>query len=167
MRAMIAFAGRPWEGHSRLEDDPVFLGGSVLRVALEFDTLEGRGIPALEALARLRGIKGSYNPTVLDALGRLLEADGPQARIREMPLHQVASGMTFVDDVRSPTGLLLIPKGFKANIALIERIRNFSEDIVDGDVQVLLDPVRHPAEDAAVANTATVAGNAPVAALAG
>jgi response regulator RpfG family c-di-GMP phosphodiesterase len=167
MRAMIAFAGRPWEGHSRLEDDPVFLGGSVLRVALEFDTLEGRGIPALEALARLRGIKGSYNPTVLDALGRLLEADGPQARIREMPLHQVASGMTFVDDVRSPTGLLLIPKGFKANIVLIERIRNFSEDIVDGDVQVLLDPVRHPAEDAAVANTATVAGNAPVAALAG
>jgi hypothetical protein len=71
-----------------------------------------------------------------------------------MPLHQVASGMTFVDDVRSPTGLLLIPKGFKANIALIERIRNFPEDIVDGDVQVLLDPVRHVADQTPVAETA-------------
>jgi hypothetical protein len=78
-----------------------------------------------------------------------------------MPLHKVASGMTFADDVRSPTGLLLIPKGFKANIALIERIRNFPEDIVDGDVQVLLDPVHQAADPAPVAD------DPPVPALAG
>jgi response regulator RpfG family c-di-GMP phosphodiesterase len=140
IRAMISFAGGSFEGHSRHEGNPAFLGGCVLRVALDFDVLETRGVSAREALERMRGAAGEYDPVVLDALGSSLEISGPQGLIREMPLHKVCVGMTFVDDVRARSGLLLIPKGFKANVAVIERIRNIDGHSVDGAVRVRLEP---------------------------
>jgi len=140
IRAMIAFAGRPFEGHSRHEGNPSFRAGSVLRIVLEYDSLESRGIAVGEALERMRAAVGSFDPSLLDVLARVLEVSGPQGLIRTMPLHHVNAGMTFVDEVRNRSGILLIPKGFRANVALLERIRNIPADAVAGDVRVRLEP---------------------------
>jgi response regulator RpfG family c-di-GMP phosphodiesterase len=111
------------------------VGARVLKIAIDFDALEVQGNGAGTALDIMRGRSGWYDPSLLSTFAGLRGSGATQQEIREIPLRQVTAGMTFADDVRTPTGALLLPRGYEVTEGLRERIRNFA---VKGNVRVIL-----------------------------
>lgn len=105
----------------------IALGAQLLRVAVDFDALESfdGNSPGL-AVDTLRGRVGQYNPTVLHAL---IELRGPQqvTEVREVPVSGLRVGMTLANDVKMPSGVLLVARGYEVTDRFLERVRNFPE----------------------------------------
>jgi hypothetical protein len=151
VRAMVEHQATPFNGGrqgSGPRGDDLPIGARILKVALDFDVLEASGIPPEQSLETMRARIGAYDPKVLHALGILRGLDAAEDVVCELPLTSVQSGMRFLEDIRTRTGVLLIPKGFEVNAALLERIRNISPDAFDGPVKVFTkasSPWAHPA----------------------
>ncbi len=111
----------PREGPS----DELPLEARILRVALDFDELESRGILKGKALKILRARNGNYDPAVLDALERAL---GVEARyvIRNLALKDLRAHMILADDITTLKGRLLVTRGQEVSPLLIERLKNFA-----------------------------------------
>ena len=104
-------------------------GARVLKVALDYDALETQAVPPREALDTLRCRKGVYDPEVLQAFAEMLGHVDGGGKVREMRLLEARPGMVFADDVVSRTGMLLIARGQEVTSGLLDRIRNFSDDV--------------------------------------
>lgn len=110
----------------------------LLRVAGDFDVLETRGCTTEEALATVCGRSEMYDPEILQALVELRSGETLLAEIREVPLSALVIGMTFEDDVKTSSGLLLAPKGYQITASFLERARNFQRGTVKEPLRVLL-----------------------------
>jgi hypothetical protein len=101
------------------------LGSRLLKLALDFDTLETRGMTTALAIDTLRGRAGWYDPKLLQALAELRGASAQQD-VLEIELGAVRIGMVFAEDIKTATGVLLIARGQEVTERLVERVRNFS-----------------------------------------
>lgn len=129
------------------------VGAQILRVVLDYDLLESRGVPQEAALEALRGRPGAYNSEILLALGRLPEAEEADEEIREVPILGLRKGMVLIDPVETVDGRLLVARGQEVSAGMVERLRNFSANVEVKEplrVLVLLGGVRE-AERAAAA----------------
>jgi response regulator RpfG family c-di-GMP phosphodiesterase len=100
------------------------IGSRLLRLAVDFDELEARGMPARLALDTLEGRARAYDPAVLAALRRVCGVEQQAVLVEEMRLADVRPGMIFAADVVGMNGLLLVARGQEVTPSLIERIRN-------------------------------------------
>ncbi len=110
----------------------------LLRVAGDYDVLETRGIASFEALATMSGRSEMYDPDILQALIELRSGETELNEIREVPLSALTIGMTFADDIKTSSGLLLAPKGYQITASFLERARNFQRGTVKEPLRVLL-----------------------------
>jgi hypothetical protein len=104
----------------------------VLRVAIDFQTLEADRIPAGEALQDLRRRTGAYDPAVIDALARTIDLLDTEESAESLPLSEIQAGMIFDEDVRSRGGMLLVGRGQEATkviLDLLSRIRGADDPI--------------------------------------
>jgi response regulator RpfG family c-di-GMP phosphodiesterase len=125
-------SGIPGDG---LRGRGIPLGGRILKVALDFDTLVSGGIRPEEALVSLRERAGWYDPDVVEALAK--ELDGQVGEeIHSVAIEELCDGMIFVQEVSSTAGLLLIAKGQEVTPSLRLRLRNM---VANGG---LIGPVR-------------------------
>jgi response regulator RpfG family c-di-GMP phosphodiesterase len=109
--------GRPARGK-------IPIGARLLKVALDFDLLEMRGVPINDIVQSLLSRTGWYDPAILTALRNEHgsgEAGGTAQQIR---LVDVRVGMVFAADVRSDNGMLLVARGQEVSGSLVERIRH-------------------------------------------
>jgi hypothetical protein len=128
------------EGSSKKGND-IPIGGRMLKIALDYDLLETQGSTPTVALDTMRGRKGIYDGDLLAAFATMLGGQQSQASVRELLLADLRAGMTFVDDVRTVSGGLLIAHGHEVTSSLIERIRNFSRNVsVKEPLRVLVPP---------------------------
>ncbi len=101
------------------------LGARILRVVLDFDSLQAGGVPATEALDKMADRDGRYDPDVLaaleTALGIALEFEE-----RLLEVAQLADGMVLAQDVMIRDGRLLVARGYRVNRTLRERMKNFA-----------------------------------------
>lgn len=117
---------------------------NVLRIAVDFDELDTRGLAAEEALDTLASRAGAYRPEVMQALLACKGVSAVQHEVREIPLRALGAGMVLAEDMKTRTGLLLLARGFEVTRSFIERARNFPEGHVREPVRVLVEkPVRH------------------------
>jgi len=110
------------------------IASQILLVATEFDLLESRGMPVQTAIAALRSQVKLFDFHVLDALSKCKDASVHQ-EVRELPIHSVAAGMIFAEDIRTSQGMLLAARGYEITEGFVARAREF----VPGHV---LEPVR-------------------------
>jgi len=101
------------------------LGARILKVALDFDALKSSGMDEYEAFQRLREQARRYDPDVLNALEGVVEL-AETVVVRTVALEDLASGMTFAEDIRTTTGLLLVSKGQEATPSVCQRLINHS-----------------------------------------
>jgi response regulator RpfG family c-di-GMP phosphodiesterase len=108
-------------------DEPLAspVGARLLKLVLDYDALETRGLSEQEALDALRGRRGVYDVELLAAFATFLGRQA-EAITRELSLARLLPGMVFIADVRSVSGALLIARGHEVTSSLLERIRNFS-----------------------------------------
>jgi response regulator RpfG family c-di-GMP phosphodiesterase len=127
-------------------------GARALKIAVDFDLLETRGVAGAEAVQTLRGRAGCYDPDLLSAFGDMLGAGGAESEVLALRLHDVRTGMTFADDVTTRTGVLLIARGQEVTVSLLHRIRNFSDALGVREPIRMVVPRSAPAEHAARAH---------------
>lgn len=114
------------------------LGARILSIVCDFDRLEAGGLSPQVALDTMRGRQGRYDPELLELFASNLGSRGRDAEVAEIPIRMVRIGMTFLEDVRSHAGTLLVARGHEATPSLVERFRNFAPGAVREPVRVAL-----------------------------
>jgi response regulator RpfG family c-di-GMP phosphodiesterase len=108
---------------------PIPPGALLLKIALDWDTLQAQEMNPGLALDTLRGRQGWYDPAVLQALAEEVGAEGDGAEIREILLRDARVGMVLMQDVTTRAGVLMIARGQEITEGLHERIHNFSDHL--------------------------------------
>jgi CheY-like chemotaxis protein len=108
---------------------------AILRVVLEFERLERRGVPADEAFQTLAAAPTRYEPHVVAAFRLMLGSAKGEAEILQLGIAQVEVGMVLAEEVRMSSGMLLAGRGYVVTKAFVERALNFSRGTVQEPVR--------------------------------
>lgn len=142
VREILATYGRPYTKPDKIEQTheqaKLQRLSQILRVAVDFDTLEAQGQSSGVALTTLKGRADQYEPQVLAAFlglhGERREGD----KIRDISVGALRSGMVLAADVKMATGTLFVARGYEVTPAFLERIRNFRPGSVREPIKVLI-----------------------------
>jgi hypothetical protein len=114
------------------------LGARILGIVCDFDRLEGTGLSAQVALDTMRGRQGRYDSKLLESFASTQGSHGRDAEVVEIPIRLVRVGMTFLQDVCTNAGALLVARGLDATPSLVERFCDFAPGSVREPVRVSL-----------------------------
>jgi response regulator RpfG family c-di-GMP phosphodiesterase len=106
----------------------VALGGSILKIAMDWDTLISSGMGNELAMAKINVRKGWYHPDVVAALHNVMKIDNVQI-IQQVYLKDLFDGAVLADDVQSQTGTLLCSKGQEVTPSMRARLRNYGLNV--------------------------------------
>jgi len=142
VREILALYGKPYKKPDKPdvshEQAKLQRWTQVLRVAVDFDTLEAQGLSSAIALNTLKGRADQYDPQVLTAFlglhGQRKEGD----KIRDISVAALRIGMVLAADVKMATGTLFVARGYEVTPAFLERIRNFRPGSVREPIKVLI-----------------------------
>jgi response regulator RpfG family c-di-GMP phosphodiesterase len=110
----------------------------MLRVAVDFDTLEAQGQSTALALTTLKGRADQYEPQVLSAFLGMFGQGKAGDKIRDISVAALRSGMVLAADVKMATGTLFVARGYEVTPAFLERVRNFRPGSVREPIKVLI-----------------------------
>ena len=128
----IAYQAKGFDGsgfpkiQKRGEDIP--LGGRILKVVLDFDTLEASGLGKAAAIKELKNRPGLYDPAILAALESVIWVEA-RFKMREVNLPELTDIMILDDDVYTKAGALLIAKGQEVSPLIRKRLKSFAETV--------------------------------------
>ena len=112
-------------------------GGQILRVARDFDALCARGMSVQAALDTMVGRGDAYDRDVIDALART-QGGAQKGEIRVVPISLVRVGMTFLDDVMTSAGVMLVPSGYEVTESFVARANAFRPGYIKEPLRVLV-----------------------------
>jgi response regulator RpfG family c-di-GMP phosphodiesterase len=121
-----------------MTDAEIAVAASILRIAVEFDELESRGLSAQLALDTVRGREVAHAPAVLEAFARLRGSAAASQHVQEIPLRSLRIGMVLAEDMRTKTGLLLVTRGFEVTPSFLEKTWNLREGYVKEPLLVVV-----------------------------
>jgi response regulator RpfG family c-di-GMP phosphodiesterase len=150
VREIIRLQRRPFDATWMPPPDgeQIPLAARLLHVALDYDPLDSRGVPAAQAVAAMRRRAGVYDPAVLDALERLRN-NGEQRSVGPVRVSDLRAGMHLAADVRSTGGMLLMGRGQVVTEGLLERLRNIAaQGRIEEPLQVFVGERTAPAAGA-------------------
>jgi len=119
---------RSFDGDDYNLEDRIDLGGHLLRVALEVDTLYTRKIAIEVIISRLPQHIDPFYPEIKAALQDLQFLKASEV-VKSVRVEDVTRAMKFHEDVYATDGLLLVSEGQEASFAIISRLRNFARGI--------------------------------------
>jgi hypothetical protein len=128
---------------TRLGDGTVGLGARILGLVLEYDTLlaQGNSIDVcMQTLRRHRS--GRFTARLIEQFALYVGAGASEDESRQLPLRAVQPGMIIMQDVRSPLGTLLVPRGFEVTPLFVDRLSTFSPELLREQVRVIVRTVR-------------------------
>ena len=126
---MIAYQEKHFDGsgfpRDTLKEKQIPLGARILKVALDFDSLEAAGYSKADAISQLVKRSGWYDPDVLTALVVVMRSK-QRYEIRSVTINDLNENMTLEYDLQTLKGQLLTKKGQKLNKPMIARLKNFA-----------------------------------------
>ncbi|MCC7382065.1 MAG: response regulator [Deltaproteobacteria bacterium] len=142
VREILSACARP-QPPPAARDDLVACGARLLRLAIDFDVLESsEGTSASLAIEALRGRKDAHPPALLEALAAV-RGDGSALReVREVRVLDLRAGMIVAEDVKTPSGGLLVARGYEVTDRFLERVWNFPEPVRRGLWRVIVPEAR-------------------------
>ena len=96
----------------------------VVRTAIEFETLDGRGLPVESSIAVLECRENS-RPRILAALRAVKGVAAAQDTVRALAVSELEVGMRIAEDIVAVNGLVLIGRGMVVTDVLLDRLANF------------------------------------------
>jgi hypothetical protein len=124
---VIAYQNKPFDGsglpNNGRQGTDIPLGARILKVVLDFDLLESRGMLKGRAFGELKRRPERFDPRVLAAL-ELVLGDEAKYVVREVTVQGLKARMIFFQDVTTPNGRLLISRGQEVGPVLLERLRS-------------------------------------------
>ena len=104
--------------------DQIPLGARILKVVLDFDSLEVAGNLRGKALDQLKQRSAWYDPGVVAALEAVVGLEA-NYQVRIVAVKDLKENMILAEDVKTLKGLLLISKGQEVSRTLMERLNKF------------------------------------------
>lgn len=143
VQAILVKAPKHFHQSDAVVTDPekqvVARGAHILRIALDFDTLDAQGNDAEHALDTMRGRLALYNPDILEIFAQTQCSGGAQkGGTREVPISAVQEGMILAQDVRLGNGTLLATRGYEVTAGFVERARHFRPGYIKGPIRVIV-----------------------------
>ena len=114
------------------------LGARMLKVVLDYDTLDARGLETSLILNTMRGRTGRYDPEILQALGELQGNNSREIEVRELSIQSLREGMVVATDVVSERSTLLVTRGNEVTPGLLAKLRNFPPGFVAEPIRVII-----------------------------
>ncbi len=142
------FDGRGTQSGNLIEEVIPPLGSRLLKIALDYDALEARGVSQNRRLAILRAREGAYDPRVLDALTDLLGPNTPRTRIDTLLLVALSPGMILVKDIVTTQGTLLIKRENEVTDEVLTHLGKFPSGSIKQPIRVVIAEAPDPAERA-------------------
>jgi response regulator RpfG family c-di-GMP phosphodiesterase len=96
-------------------------GTKILKIVVDYDTLESKGLRPDHVLVRMRNCGECYDKVILDALEKSLGLEGAYIR-KTATVRELTEGMVLDQSVLTKEGLLLLAKGVELNEASIYRL---------------------------------------------
>ena len=108
----------------------------ILRVVLEFDVMQSRGMPNPVIVDRLHANGHLFDAAVLESLQSTLHAHSTDA-VRRVAVNELTPTMVLAEDIHDTAGVLLVCRGWGANESVIRHlIRAAEKGAIDGEVLV-------------------------------
>jgi response regulator RpfG family c-di-GMP phosphodiesterase len=101
------------------------LGARILKLVLDFDGLESRGVQKPHALKQLAAHANRYDPKVLAAFTELVGAEA-EAETHSLWISDLEAGMITVDTVRTYTGVTVLARGQQITEPLLARLKHLA-----------------------------------------
>ena len=140
VRGMLRASAKPAaapDAEAGAEELLIAQGGEMLRLALDFDTLDVQRLSPSAVLKALRARTGRYDEALLNALDAVRGAFSDPAEARDVELCDLEVGMVFVEDVQLITGALLAARGYEVTRGFVARAENFRQDLSKPTVRVI------------------------------
>ena len=112
------------------------VGAQVLRLAMEFDSLEARGVSDTGALAVMRTWAARYEPKILDAASRACRHVQGWGVPSEVSVDDLHSGTRVAEDIRKHNGVLIVPRGVELSRSVIAHIGRFRSELAKATVSI-------------------------------
>lgn len=142
IREILSMRESRFDGGGRPDDGPVGdalpLGARLLKLALDFDSLEARRTPEDEIFVKLRAREGAYDPKLLDALEDLLRPVTARTVPKDVNLRGLRPGMILAGDVVTRDGRLLMARGNRISAQTIAHLRNFRSNRIEEPIRVVV-----------------------------
>jgi CheY-like chemotaxis protein len=104
------------------------MGRLLLRSSFEFDRLVSRGMARDAAVNQLRTSKCGFPPFIIKALSSLSRT-GQERILKQVRVQDLAVGMILDEDLVSPKGIRLVPKGQEVTRTLIVRLMSIASGV--------------------------------------
>lgn len=118
-----------------LSDGTVGLGARILSLILEYDGLMARGLSHDAICDQLCARTARFGPKLISQLDLCLVASTARQQHREIELRHVTPGMILQQEVRTPAGVLIVPKGFQVTQTFLEKISYMAPELLDTRVR--------------------------------
>ena len=109
-------------------NDTSTLGAHILSVVLRFDTLTSAGVSRSHAIKELRREIGAELFPVIDALESMPTIPSG-LRPRSTRTGEMKNGMVLDQDVKTVTGIMLVPKGQEITTPVMRRLMSFANTV--------------------------------------
>lgn len=96
-------------------------GARILKIVVDFDTLESKGLSPAHIFVRMRGCTGCYDMALLERFEKSLGLEGSYIR-KNVTVKELKESMILDANVVTQEGLLLLAKGMELNETSIYRL---------------------------------------------
>jgi len=125
----VQYQGKNFDGSGvpfdSVSADEVPLGARILKIVLDFDTYQTRGLDTKECLAQIDANQNWYDPEVLQAFQTVINGETNTGTI-SVGIRNLKESMVLAEDVCTTAGLLVLSKGLEVSAFVIERLVMFS-----------------------------------------
>lgn len=137
LEAVMEIMAASQQVKSDMPEGLIKIGANILRMVLEYDAQVAQGHPVNVAIQTIRAQTERHDKKLVESFASTIGAVIGTQEVSEMTVGRVTPGMVFLDDLRTPVGTLLIPKGFEVTETFLERVRNFGPGILQEKVRVM------------------------------
>ena len=109
-------------------DDTAILGGRILKVALAFDASLEQGLPAVDAIVRLRKQPDTYDPKIVESLVGL-DRNRQSNVSRGVSVLELEPGMVIDEDVYTKKNRYIVMKGQVVTATVLTLMRTYARTV--------------------------------------
>jgi response regulator RpfG family c-di-GMP phosphodiesterase len=127
------------DGMPSVEGD-ILLGARILKLAVAMDGFRMMGLSYDEAFARIRNRHTEFGLDLIEALADI-QPEITSMELRRVPVTKLITGMILQQEIRTKTGMLVVPNGQELTHALLIKLNNYAVAGTIGKDVMMLVPV--------------------------
>jgi hypothetical protein len=110
----------------------------MLKLAVALDSLRMEGLSEGDAIDKLGDPRAEFGPELIEAL-KDIEPETARMELRKVSTSELTTGMILQKEIRTHTGMLVVPEGQAITQALLIKLDNFSRaGTIGRDVMALV-----------------------------